>query len=405
MGQWRRHGKTDAGFRTRAFAGVSQANAPAGVLRNGKWRSSGDPGGNVTDHRYLFNFAVSYGGGGRKRLEEYARWFDRRGGAWFIVHPKCEALRDEFPANRYFFVLQSRIGRMCCDCAYLRDILRKVGTPDLYYSYGIPIYRRVGRVNWFHVSNVLPFSWSGVSLSVPDRLKFRFLGGRMLRKLQNADVISAESRNSLSLIPGEYSEKLFLSVNGSDDELALLTEGGPGPKENIATVLGTYSYKALGDCYRIFRMLRERDPGLGLVVIGDEAGIPPEARHDACVTAVGLLPRKEVIAHLRKTKYYISATRIENSYNAAAEGIFLADESYISNIGPHRELLDGERFDSVSVPGVEAPLLHVKRSELTGRNLKSWNDVIEEMVCEAQRRLRDRPGAGVEEENEPAQVD
>ncbi|WP_257314222.1 hypothetical protein [Geothrix fuzhouensis] len=339
-------------------------------------------------HKYLFNFAASYMGGGRKRLEEYARWFDRRGGAWFIVHPNAISLRDEYPNNRYFFVQQSKFGRFFHDCAYLRGILREIGIPELYYSYGIPIYGRVGLLNWFHVSNVLPFSWRGIPLSAADRLKFYFLGGLIRRNLRHADIISAESLSSLGLIPSEYEEKLILSVNGSDDELAHLSGGTCGPTESTAVVLGTYSYKALEDCYRIFQMLRERDPDLGLLVIGDKAGVPTVISRDPCTMELGLLPRSEVISCLRKTKYYISATRIENSYNAAAEGIFLAEESYISYIGPHRELLNEESFDIVRIDAVKTPFLHVKRTNLSGKNLKSWDEVVAEMVHEMEQRMQ-----------------
>jgi len=339
------------------------------------------------EHRYLFNFAVSYMGGGRKRLEEYSRWFNRRGGAWFIVHANCASLRAEFPINCYFTVHQSHFDRIFRDCAYIGGILQKIGKPLFYYSYGIPIYARVGQIDWFHCSNVLPLSWKGVPLSFADRLKFRFLGDRILQNLCHADVISAESQASLSLFSNECLSKLILSVNGSDDELSFLSERDIGQKDNTATILGTYSYKAVGDSYRIFQMLRRRDPALQLVIIGDKSGIPQAVRGDKGVNTTGLLNRKEVLAWLRKTKYYISTTRVENSYNAAAEGVFLADESYISDIPPHRELLEGERFTRVSVPDVETPLLHVQRRELTGKNLKSWRDVVKNMISEIEKRL------------------
>ena len=341
----------------------------------------------MTSRKYLFNFSASYLGGGRKRLEEYARWFDRRGGAWFIVHPRSGNLCHEFPANHYLFVQTSAVGRVLRDCAYLGGILHEIGIPDLYYSYGIPIYRRVAQVNWFHVSNVLPFSWKGVPLSRFNRLKFRFLGRRMLGNLCHADLISAESRFSLSLLPAEWADRSVLSVNGSDDELAFLSSGVPAPREETAVVLGTASYKAIGECYEIFKMLRRQASGLRLVIIGHKCDIPSEPKNDPSVISVGLISRKEVIALLGKTKYYISATKIENSYNAAAEGVFLADESYISDIGPHRELLEGEPFERLSPPEGGTPFIHVRRADLTGKNLKSWEMVASEMVAEVERRI------------------
>jgi hypothetical protein len=73
-------------------------------------------------------------------------------------------------------------------------------------------------------------------------------------------------------------------------------------------------------------------------------------------------------------------TYIENSYNAASEGIFLADESYISNIGPHQELLDGIKFERIELSGLDRVIIHVKRDEISGCNLKSWDDVVSEMI-------------------------
>jgi hypothetical protein len=45
---------------------------------------------------------------------------------------------------------------------------------------------------------------------------------------------------------------------------------------------------------------------------------------------------------LRRPRIYMSATHIENSYNAAAEGAFLAQETLTPDIPPHREVLQGE---------------------------------------------------------------
>jgi hypothetical protein len=98
--------------------------------------------------------------------------------------------------------------------------------------------------------------------------------------------------------------------------------------------------------------------------------------------------RSTVIECLRKTRIYISTTLTENSYNAAAEGIFLADESYISDIGPHRELLLGMPFEEVSVPGVRTALLHVHRDRLSGANLQSWETVIVGMISRFHEALR-----------------
>jgi hypothetical protein len=338
--------------------------------------------------RLLFNFAASYSGGGRKRLCEYAKWFDASGGASFVIHPNCAGMISEYPHNRFFVAKVSRIRRVLNDCGYLADIRRDIGQPDLYYSYGIPVYFRFGRVNWFHLSNVLPLAPEGIPLSLYHRVRLGSLGRRIRRGFANCEVISAESAYSLGLIEGAGGARRFMSVNGSDDELAYLQGNDRERKDDIATVVGTYSYKALGDSYRVFQMLREANSELQLVIIGDAQDVPASLKGRGDVIVRGALARADVIACLRRSRFYISTTFIENSYNAAAEGAFMADESYISDIGPHRELLMGMSYEAVRVPDVSRPLLHVKRQDLTGANLKNWQAVVVDMLATAREALR-----------------
>jgi hypothetical protein len=314
-------------------------------------------------------------------LHEYARWFAANGGALFIVHKNCAHLRDVFPDNRYFVVDQSRADRFLDDCGYLQAIRHEIGAPDLYYSYGIPLYFRFGRVNWFHLSNVLALTTRGAPLSVGDRLKFNYLGWLTRRGLPNADVISAESKSSLELIDVTDPARLFLSVNGSDDELDLLGTVGSEPPADVATAVGTYRYKGLPDTLRVFEMLKHKHARLELRVFGREEFIPAQVRSKPGVVVAGNVGRASLIEALRRSRYYISTTYVENSYNAASEGIFCAAESYVSDIGPHRELLQNTPFERVQVPGLNRELLHVKRENLSGGNLKNWDTVIAEMIA------------------------
>lgn len=71
---------------------------------------------------------------------------------------------------------------------------------------------------------------------------------------------------------------------------------------------------------------------------------------------------------------------MENSFNAASEGMIFADEAYISDIAPHRELLESESFERVSMSHLSNPVLRVKGEDIKGKNLKLWDDIIIEMV-------------------------
>jgi len=334
----------------------------------------------TTSKKCLFNFAASYSGGGYKRLYAYVKWFNENRGACFVIHPKCERFLNEFPNNKYFIANQQGYKRVFNDCSYLEAVENEIGVPGLYYSYGIPIYARFGRINWFHLSNVLPLGTQKIPLTFFTRLKLMYLGRKIKRNLHNADIISAESNYSLGLLGVEEAEKLFLSVNGSDDELSYFKENKTNYKEDIATVIGTYSYKALDDSYRIFEMLKEKNANLKLLIIGNDEYVPENLKSKPGVVVKGALDRQGVVDCLRKTKYYISNTQIENSYNAASEGMIFAEESYISNIGPHRELLLNTKFDEVSVAGLDKLMLHVNSENISIAHLKTWNDVISEMM-------------------------
>jgi glycosyltransferase involved in cell wall biosynthesis len=336
-------------------------------------------------YRYLFNFAVSHSGGGLKRLQEFARWFDAHGGGCFIIHQNCVGLVSAFPNNRFWIVSQSRHQRLLNDCSYLSAIEKEIGHPDLYYSYGIPIYRKVGKKNWFHLSNVLPLVSRSVPLSTFDRVKLAYLGIRIKKNLHHAEIISAESRYSLSLIKAAPQKRLVLSINGSDDELRHLRMTTPQRSENVATIVGTYGYKGLEDSYRVFQMLQKGSDRLRLVIIGDEQGVPRLLRRSPFVEIRGILQRSDVLESLRTSRYYISTTHIENSFNAAAEGTAFAEESFISDIGPHRELLEDSCYDVIRVPGMTRPVLQITRAKFSASTLKFWEEIIAEMITEVQR--------------------
>jgi glycosyltransferase involved in cell wall biosynthesis len=348
------------------------------------------------ENRFLLNFSASYSEGGYKRLSAYADWFNRNGGAWFAIHPRCAELINTFPNNRFFVVQRSHLRRLYDDWRYLDSICRMVGRPQVYYAYGIPLYLRIGHVNWFHLTNVLTLGTRAIPLSMRDRLKLNILGRRIRRGLALADVISAESEHSLGLIEaidGCGRARLLLSVNGSDDQLAFARETGVAHKDNIATVLGTYRYKALDESWRVFLELKSNDRELKLVIIGDADEVPAYLRRKADVIVCGMLDRAEVIDYLRRTKFYISTTYAENSSNAVSEGIFHAEQSFISDIGPNRELLGGSRFRQVSFAGLNRPLLHVRRNELSIASLKSWETVVSEWRTAALRALPNRKSA------------
>jgi hypothetical protein len=333
---------------------------------------------------FLFNFSASYTGGGLKRLMAYSRWFNEHGGASFIVNYRLEGIDKQFTLNKYFFLRQSRFSRAINYSSQLNKITADAGVIDFFYSYGIPIPRKLGRVNWFHLSNVLPLTKEIVPMPLKRRLEMRLLGFLINSHLKYADVISAESAMSMGLFDKHLSHKLFVSVNGSDDEINAYANEVEGDVkrdvEDMAIAVGTYYYKCINDVYKVYSYLLKSNPSLRLIIIGDIASIPSHVLKDHRVEAKGVLSQSEVCALIQRSKYYITSTVIENSYNAAAEGAFLAQESFLSDIGPHRELLKGANFERIDNLETRVACLNVKRADLCPRNLKSWDQVIKEMV-------------------------
>jgi hypothetical protein len=56
------------------------------------------------------------------------------------------------------------------------------------------------------------------------------------------------------------------------------------------------------------------------------------------------------------------------------------------------ELLMNVQFETVLIPGVSKPLLHVNRRNLTGANLKDWETVIIEMIARYREAMRTPQG-------------
>jgi glycosyltransferase involved in cell wall biosynthesis len=332
---------------------------------------------------YVFNFSASYFGGGLKRITAYLKWFNQHGGANFVLNEKLIGIEKSFPENRYCFLKQRPIDKVLNYSPTLNQFLVQIPKIDLYYSYGIPLPRKIGKVNWIHVANVLPFVNARKYVLFRRSLEMRLLGILMNNSMKYADVISAESDASLQLIKKNKKAQRFISVNGSDDEITAYQNQinvSDEKFENIAVAVGTCKYKSIDDVYKIYCYLRQSNPTLELHIAGIKEDVPVYVQQDKQVILQGVLPQLAVCELLKKAKYYITATQIENSYNAAAEGIYLARESFVSDIGPHRELLKDVKFQVIRDFDIQVPSLYVKQKDVDIRHLKSWDQVVNEMI-------------------------
>lgn len=192
------------------------------------------------------------------------------------------------------------------------------------------------------------------------------------------NYISAESNYSLSLVDIKFKNKLFLSVNGADDEI--LDSNKIEIKEEIAVVVGTFGYKSINESYIVFKFLQKSNKNLKLIIIGNKKFIPIYILNDKDIIATGLIDRKLVIDYLKKARFYISNTKIENSYNAASEGIFFAEESFISKISVHMELLNNSTYKEINIDGCNIPLLNVKKENLSKNILVNWDKIVKDVL-------------------------
>ena len=334
----------------------------------------------------LFNFSASYTGGGLKRLVEFSRWFDERHGTNFIIHDESNYLKELFPSNHYFTVSPSKIQRLFNDCFYIEDIVRNIPNLRFYYSYGIPIYSHVASKQWFHLSNVAPLMPFAIYLPIFDRIKCLILGQKIKANTRNYNFISAESEFACKLFDcfSPLKSEFVVSVNGADDEIQSFQSNNTElNNKNSVVCVGTHAYKRVDKIYKIFRELSVSESNLKLIIIGDQSNIPRKILSDPSVSATGIISRNEVISYLANSKYYVTCSEVENSYNAASEGIFLAQYSYISDIEPHLELLDNLNFTFKKFNCLDEQMIFIKKINLDTRNLQTWDQVVTNMLLKA----------------------
>lgn len=331
---------------------------------------------------YLFNFSSSYSGGGLKRLTAYVEWLDNQGGAHFIINENLKESFNHFSRNTYHFVKINSFKKFINSQKYVDLIIREMGECHFCYSYNIPVKKNLAKINWFHLSNVLPYTNMSI-FNIPYRRKIElwWLGLLTKQGLKYCNFISAESSFSLGLLNIEKSERNIISPNGSDQEItAIKNILLDSAMKNTAIVTGTYHHKNLLDSYKIFKHLKLNNSDLKLIIFGDKSTVPEVIRCDTFVELKGIKPHENIIENLSKSRFYINTSKIENSWNAASEGVFLANESYISKIPPHDELLKNcevkilnnfETFDKV---------MHVSRDFLKTDKLQTWDEIIISMM-------------------------
>ena len=329
---------------------------------------------------WLLNFSSSYSGGGLRRLVETAKWFDKRDGGYFIIHQKAyKYLKEYSNKNVYYVVTQNKIRRLFDDGYYLKNILDMIGTPDIYFSYGLPVFFRIGKVNWFHISNALPLTTRKISMSLVQRLKMILLKYRILKSLDHIQIISGESEFSLKLLKDVSQlqlDSIYFSVlpNGFSEHELNNVQKIFNDEEHYAITIGTFAYKKLGIAFRLFKYLQEKDKKLKtFIIVGNRNDLPFELRTNKNVIVDIGSTRESVIDLLACAKYYISASQIENSSIAALEGLVFSRSVFLSDIPSHREMLKDMQYEELYVQGINDLFLVANIESNPGLpNINSW---------------------------------
>ena len=310
-------------------------------------------------YKWLFNFSSSTVGGGLIRILETIKWFDSNNGAYFIINDKIRDLVSmHSKINKYFFVSDNKFKRLLSDGYYIPGIINEIGKPDIYFSYGIPIFKHVGRINWFHISNALAIKTDKISLPFKTRVQMLVLKRRIIKSIKYTDIITGESEFSINLLKHEISEKDFechcdILPNGYDiNHIKNIINKKRDTLTKNAITIGTYKYKKIKIALELFHHIKAANNLNKFIIIGSTRNISKSVINDKFVEIISSPSRDELLTLLYNAEYYISASQIENSSNAVLEALLLSKNIILSNIPSHNEMLRNFKTKKIIIDNI-----------------------------------------------------
>ena len=322
----------------------------------------------------IFDFSASPVGGGLKRLLAYVDFFaPRRGRVLFLVHPHTE----EHVAGKtaqYEVVRRNPLARLWFDP---RFVSRYGGRTRWFFSYGIPIYGKVGDHNWLHVSNSLPFGLLGLTLDIRAFAGNFLLRERFVRYADNCSVVSGESEFTLDIYRKTtgWRRRFVVLRNGME----AFASGSGKVRLPEAITVGTSRYKRLDRTCAVFERMQATRRLEKLLIVGNLESIPFWVRRKPYVECLGILPREQVLRHMRQAQVFISTSEIENSSNAVLEALVLGGTVVLSDIPSHRELIGSVAGQALDVDGLRCLELDASVSALD-LSQYSWDKTIFQML-------------------------
>ena len=332
---------------------------------------------------WLFNFSSSWSGGGLIRTLETIKWFDDNFGASFIISDRIKDLVSSHnKKNKYFFVSENKIKRLVMDGYYMPEIIDEIGRPDIYFSYGIPVFNNIAKINWFHISNALTLKTNNISLPLITRLQMWILKKRIIKTMNNTDIATGESKFSINLLKEENKKRNItchydVLPNGYD--ISLLEDVLNKKREQsirYAITIGTFSYKKIDIALELFQKIKKTYNLKKFIIIGSSNHLPKSIINEGFVEFKSNISREELFSLLYNAEYYISASQIENSSIAALEALLLSKNIILSNIPSHNEMI--KRFKTKT--------LFLRNSKVSFNMLENNNKKIDAIpwinICE-----------------------
>ncbi len=295
---------------------------------------------------WLFNFSSSWTGGGLIRTIETVKWFDNNLGAYFIINDRIKnEISNYNKNNKYFFVSDNKTMRLLSDGYYIPKIIDEIGRPDVYFSYGIPVFKDIGKINWFHVSNALALKTNKTSLPLKTLIQMLILKKRIIKSMQHTHIATGESKFSVNLLEELASKKNIkchydVLPNGYDiTHIKKIVSRKREALYKYAVTVGTYKYKKIKVALKLFHQIKDANNLKKFIIVGPTKHLPRSVVKDEYVETKPHLIREDLLNLLYNAEFYISASQIENSSNAVLEALLLCNKIILSNIPSHNEML------------------------------------------------------------------
>ncbi len=316
---------------------------------------------------WLFNFSSSCVGGGLIRTIETVKWFDNNAGAHFIINNQIKNIISKHnKKNKYFFVSDNKAKRLLSDGYYIPKIISEIGRPDIYFSYGIPVFNDIAKINWFHLSNALSLKTDNISLPLKTRIQMLILKKRIINSIKYTHIATGESKFSVNLLKEviiKSNFKCHLDVLPNGYDISDINEIVNKKREVIpkyAVTVGTYKYKKIKVALKLFHQIKEANNLKKFIIVGSIKNLPRSVTNDQFVEIKPNLSRKDILCLLYNAEYYISASQIENSSNAVLEALLLSKNIILSNIPSHNEMLGNLKSKKIILNNSESEFNAIK---------------------------------------------